>query len=441
MIDAEIITAPTVERFKADRWATNLGVYAEVAPDRNVLAKFFTHAKFEPVYGCYLSAYVQADQLLPHDEQRISEEVLGHVLHKKLAVAWDYSEYGHDFPANWARTLLHRGIVPEIALEPNRGLNSVRNDDTLQQFARDAAGCNGPVFLRFAGEMNGDWTAYHGDPALYRAKFRLVHDVMAKLAPNVAMIWCVNHIPHENIDQYYPGDDYVDWVGVNFYSVLHHDNDPRRSAISEHPASLLRYVYDKYASRKPIAICEYGASHREQLAQSQDRADVAAVKYAELMSALPRQFPRVKMVGLYDSDNLTARFVRADRRLNDYSVTDNMTLTRAVTEAVSPDYFLSEVVTDEQKDLPNAITRLVPGTVLSSPAKISVWVNTYDLEPTVITIVDGKVVSREHTPGTYVTFLNYPTLGPGVHRLHIDILDMHGHHAGASDTSFILKPS
>ena len=27
---------------------------------------------------------------------------------------------------------------------------------------------------------------------------------------------------------YYPGDEYVDWVGVNFYSVYYHDNGPSR---------------------------------------------------------------------------------------------------------------------------------------------------------------------------------------------------------------------
>ena len=46
-----------------------------------------------------------------------------------------------------------------------------------------------PIFIRFAGEMNGEWTPYHGDPELYRQKFRLVYRVLKAAAPKTALIW------------------------------------------------------------------------------------------------------------------------------------------------------------------------------------------------------------------------------------------------------------
>ena len=140
--------------------------------------------------------------------------------------------------------------------------------------------------------MNGDWTSYHDDPQTYIAKFRLVHDVFAEEAPNVAIIWCVNALPETNWDAYYPGDNYVDWVGVNFYSVIHHDNDAARPAWLEHPTTMLDGIYAKYSTRKPIAICEYGSSHQENMDSDKDYSDVAAEKISSLFAALPRKYPR-----------------------------------------------------------------------------------------------------------------------------------------------------
>jgi beta-mannanase len=73
--------------------------------------------------------------------------------------------------------------------------------------------------------MNGDWTRYGGDPVRYKIAWKTVADVMSERAPNVALVWCVNHVPEKNIPAFYPGDPYVDWVGVNFYSVPFHDNN------------------------------------------------------------------------------------------------------------------------------------------------------------------------------------------------------------------------
>src|ERR671932_397214 len=98
--------------------------------------------------------------------------------------------------------------------------------------------------------MNGSWTPYHGDPPRYREKFRLVHSVLRRKAPNAVLIWCVNNIPDAEIDPYYPGDDAVDWVGVNFYNVLYFDNDRSRPADRVHPADMLQRVYARYAARK-----------------------------------------------------------------------------------------------------------------------------------------------------------------------------------------------
>ncbi|MCA1597163.1 MAG: hypothetical protein LC772_12180 [Chloroflexi bacterium] len=401
-----------VEELKADRWTTRIDLYAEVPYPAALPAGLYTRAKFEPPYGCYVGAYVASDDSLAGQGEGQREELFSRTLHKQIGTFFDYCRYGEGFPTNWARALTSRGLAPHIAWEPNDGMDKVQDDAYLEQFARDAAACGGPVFLRFAGEMNGDWTVYHRDPALYRAKFRLVHDVMARLAPNVAMIWCVNHIPETNMDDYYPGDDAVDWVGVNFYSVIHHDNDPARPADFENPATMLEYVYRKYSSRKPIAICEYGASHREQLALGTD---------------------------LFDCNNL--EHARAGRQLNDYSVTDSPVVLAALTSAIAPAYFLTRVANGEPWPPPPFLAPLESGEALSGVAALSAIISSYDLKPEVVYSLDDRPLARLNTPGTYLFDLDTARFPLGKHTITVDVYDSRGVKAGHWSASVVFRPA
>lgn len=437
------VNAAEAEEKKADRWTTQVELYESVPADRQTLATLYTHAKFEPVYGCYLGGYAEADDRLdgisgPDGQPMSREESLGEKMGKHLASCFTYAHYGENFPSNWARSLTEKGIAPHVALEPNDGLDKVNDDEYLQKFAQDAASCGGPVFLRFAAEMNGDWTVYHTNPALFKTKFKLVHDVMDRLAPNVAMIWCVNNIPEYNIQDYYPGDDSVDWVGVNFYSVLHHDNNASKPADFEDPADMLKYVYGLYASRKPIAICEYGASHREKLNPDIDRSDAAATRFRQLFAALPRLFPRVKLIDIFDCDNL--EHARPGRQLNDYSITDSDTVLAAVKSAVTPDYYLSTVLDKEQTEFPAYIRKLAPGSELSGTASLSASVKTYDGTPTIIYRADGKEAARLNTPGPYAFDLDTTHYSPGKHQLSIEVLDSKGTVAGHGEMPVIFTP-
>ncbi len=91
-------------------------------------------------------------------------------------------------PQEWLDKVKAAKAAPHIALEPNNGLEHVRDDDYLRAIARQMNEIDGPVFLRYASEMNGNWAAYSGDPDLYIEKWKLVHSVMKEEAPNVIMV-------------------------------------------------------------------------------------------------------------------------------------------------------------------------------------------------------------------------------------------------------------
>lgn len=85
-------------------------------------------------------------------------------------------------------------------------------------------------FLRIGGEFNGSWNGYH--PYLYVTMFRKIVDMFARagLRDSIATIWCYEPDAPNDFDsvdsqgyRWYPGDEYVDWFGLDVFDASHFD--------------------------------------------------------------------------------------------------------------------------------------------------------------------------------------------------------------------------
>ena len=162
---------------------------------------------------------------------------------------------------------------------------------------------------------------------------------MEEEAPNVAMLWAVLAMPEEEIDKFYPGDEYVDWVGVNVYSVKYHNNHKYEKADFEDPLDLLNYVYNKYSHSKPIQISEFGVTHYNTTDEVRDHA-FAIKNISRLYTELPSKYPRIKAVYYFDVNNLSE--YNEARRINDYSITTEPDLVNAYGDSINQPHYLSE---------------------------------------------------------------------------------------------------
>ncbi|WP_431932532.1 glycoside hydrolase family 26 protein [Micromonospora sp. RP3T] len=99
-------------------------------------------------------------------------------------------------------------------------------DDYLRSWAEGVRTLGYPIAIRFAHEMNGDWypwseRANGNHPGDYVRAWRHVHDVFAAAGvTNVTWVWSPNarwDKTTAGLTGLYPGDDYVDWVGVTGY--------------------------------------------------------------------------------------------------------------------------------------------------------------------------------------------------------------------------------
>lgn len=167
------------------------------------------------------------------------------------------------------------GALPLISWEPWAGKKAGDNQPTyslksiasgahdvyVKEFASGIKRDGRPVALRLAHEMNGHWYPWsetrsgnaRGD---FVRAWQHVHDVFGQVgATNVIWVWSPNIIravPSVNLAPLYPGDSYVDWIGMVGYAV----GESTAAAVFEPTIKKLRAF-----TQLPILITETGAEN------------------------------------------------------------------------------------------------------------------------------------------------------------------------------------
>lgn len=398
-------------------------------------------AKFEPENGMYIGAFVEKDSGV-ENKKNLRFEEFNKLTGKQHAVFFTYHKYGADFNSTWTSYVKDAGGAIHLALQPEQGLAMVKDDATLRKFARDAQAAGVPIFLRFAGEMNGNWVKWYGNPELYIEKFRLVAKVMKEEAPNVAMVWSPAANPKRNIHDYYPGDDYVDWIGLSLYSVKYFNGDVKSPADQVNPLDSLDYVYQAYADRKPIMISEFGATHYSK-AGNTDATNFSITKMNMLYHGAKLKYPRLKGINWFSINTLTDSH-NAERTLNNFSLTENTTVLNAYKQMIKDPYYLGSVVGFDTKadaaTLNQSVTALQDQAVHGKVTGIA-WVKTYDpYISKVVFAIDGKQVAlRLQYP--YDFPIDTTTLSVGNHKLQVTVYDSKGREASNKTVTFkVGKP-
>jgi hypothetical protein len=241
-----------------------------------------------PAEGILFGAYVNPEALVPGTNAPASYQwdattELESRLGRKLDVLQYYWGFKDRFPdpdfEGWA---LKHGAVPMInwdgtALQP---ILDGSHDAWIRERARAVKALNAPVFIRWAWEMNGNWYPWDGShnganlaaTDRYKQAWRRIVDLFrAEGADNVSWVWCPNYasIPNTRDNgpdaawnhwaNYYPGDAYVDWVGIDAYNAgywLSWDDMLRNPTLPS--------IYDHYANKKPIMIAETSSQEAEE---------------------------------------------------------------------------------------------------------------------------------------------------------------------------------
>jgi hypothetical protein len=272
------------------------------------------------------------------------------------AVAVEFSDIPYDRPT-WehtksaARQVKENGGVLVLTLEPHAGLDAV-SPEVIRTLAYDLLDLNNAgvaVIVRFAHEMNGSWYAWGQQPGHYKAVFRQVATAIHQIAPGSAMMWAPNYgggypfaggkfvappgtenyreldtdhdgqlsMADDSYGPYYPGDEYVDWVGVSLYHWGNRRPWGNNEITEPHKfIDMLTGSYDGTAGDDigvPNFYQVYGVEHHKPVAVVETAAiftpsrtgepelDVKRAWWQQVFSAeTRRRFPQLKMINWFE---------------------------------------------------------------------------------------------------------------------------------------------
>jgi mannan endo-1,4-beta-mannosidase len=234
-----------------------------------------------------------------------------------------YLGLGRPFPSQLVRQAAAQGQVVEVTLQTwapaadsaaaravpyqegtsqDAAILNGQDDAYLRRFAREAAAAGVPFFLRFDNEMNGDWDPWSAfqwgkDTDIYVATWRHVASILRQAgAGNAALVWNPNNdnLPAyrwNDAPLYYPGDAYVDWVGLTAYNLG--TGQPGSAWRSFDQAFGPAYARDQLLyPGKPLIITEFA---------SNDQGGDKAAWIRDMFAALPR-YPAIRYAVWWDAD-------------------------------------------------------------------------------------------------------------------------------------------
>ncbi len=171
-------------------------------------------------------------------------------------------------------------------------------DGYITRFAQESG--QDPLLIRFAHEPNGDWYGWSGviaGTAAYVAAFRHVRDIFNKQNSTAKFVFCVNaedvpDNPANRFENYYPGAEYADAIGIDAYNEGAGQGWRRWKS----PGEMLTPAYERAVRAfpgKPLMLTETASS-----SSGGDKANWIK----SLTSQLGWRFPAIKAVIWFNMD-------------------------------------------------------------------------------------------------------------------------------------------
>jgi hypothetical protein len=211
---------------------------------------------------------------------------------------------------------------------------------------------------------------------------------------------------------------------VNMYSVRFFNGDVKQPADHVNPLDLLDYVYKTYAARKPIMVAEYGATHYS-AAGKMVTTTFSINKMNMLYYGVKMKYPRVKSINWF-SVNTINRNENPERKLNNFSLTENSKVLSAYKTMIRDPYFLENVQSQNSgTNAANKAYRMVglQGKTITSLIDGHAWIKTYD--PYISRVeykLDGKLWSVT-SQYPYAFKLDAAKLSKGIRKFEVIVYD------------------
>ncbi|MDI6765980.1 MAG: glycosyl hydrolase [Bacteroidota bacterium] len=354
---AEKISAPDPELHEEFEY------FNETSINSNVIS---LNAKLlPPVSGVYHSAFPDfmgtEDKVSTYKIRRFEKLSGKHIVWVYFSNNWIKNI---KFPKSQVRITSRAGSIPYIRMMPRTTFDqgvpdpvySMQRiidgdfDASLTQWAIDAKTTNIPLIIEFGTEVNGSWfpwngawnggsvTTDYGDPNLpdgperFRDAYRHIINIFrTQNVQNITWVFHVNagSFPAEawnSMAAYYPGDDYIDWIGVSVYGPQVPGNDWQSFT------DILDGAYPELTTisvTKPLAVLEFGA-----VEQGIPEEKAQWVRDA-LQAIKSNRYPRIKAISYWHS-----KWRNADRSISNLKIDSSPAVLSAYKETIKDSFFV-----------------------------------------------------------------------------------------------------
>jgi len=279
-------------------------------------------SRFEPHSGTYIGAYIRSERIVAGNIEAF-EQMTG----RSHSFYTYFLKLGQRFPSDWVLNCIAHMKTPNIVIEPSN-IADPFNERLLRDTARSFGEIHVPMFVHFY-PISHD-ARYNADE--YIAFFRAAHEYFSRYASNVAFVWVIDADSLHLMDVMYPGDEYVDWVGINLFVDSH--------MTIEDVKTILDTFYFHFHERKPIFISQLGVSHFSTTDHAHRVAE-ASLMMAQIFEAIELYYPRIKAVNYMSVNSIDPARNRGG--IYNFSIVDNEHITRVYAASVASPHFLSRV--------------------------------------------------------------------------------------------------
>lgn len=221
-------------------------------------------------------------------------------------------------------------------------------DDFIQNFASKLRDYNRPVFLRFAHEFDNPfypWYVSGNDGAdLFKKAWIHTYEIFKNCkATNVIWIW--NPWDPDNIRKFYPGEAYIDWIGVNILNYGEFSKDKKSLSFED----LYEPFHDEFKNipAAPVIISEFGTL----------KSDPNQIQWLrEAFYAMNTEYKEIKSVIYFNSkvDNNWPPGLQSDQNL-DWTIPKQQIVKKSFDGKEAPEYVFGELPVLKQVQTTNPV--------------------------------------------------------------------------------------
>lgn len=290
-------------------------------------------------------------------------------------------------------------------------------DTQINYFLDGLASLNRPAYVRIGYEFNGSWNGY--SPAAYKAAYQHITNMIRARRLPIATVWDLSTDGGGNYWDYYPGDSYVDWWGINIFDA---------GAFSGWLAQ--QFARDADAHRKPLMLGEETPRNVGVLG-GQNSWNAWFVPFFNFIGTQPG----VKMFCYINWNWANSSWPTwGDGQLQDNAVVAQL----FNQEMARPEYLHAQIGFLNGDSVPPAVSITSPanGQTVSGTVTISATASDSSGVAGVQFKVDGNNLGTEDNSGPYSASLDTTTLSSGSHIISAVARDYYNNSATASITVY-----